>query len=86
MNEPVTIMLDARKWQFYSGGIYNSCDSQSSVINHAVLLVGYQIDTYYKVKNSWGVEWGENGFMRIVVDDTDSCGVCDYVSFTYNYL
>ncbi len=39
--------------------------------NHAVLIVGYGYDRdteqhYWKLQNSWGKGWGENGYMRLV--------------------
>jgi C1A family cysteine protease len=44
-----------------------ACDNPSC-IDHAILLVGYD-DTsdppYFKLKNSWGTSWGEDGYFRI---------------------
>ena len=51
--------------------------------NHAVLVVGYgQQDglEYFLVKNSWGTDWGENGYVRIGVKSTRNPGVCDILS------
>jgi hypothetical protein len=36
---------------------------------HAMLLVGYDLNSEeYLVRNSWGEEWGENGYFRIGFD------------------
>lgn len=43
----------------YSSGVYSGCPSDSSsMINHAVLLVGYTTNGDWIVKNSWGINWG----------------------------
>lgn len=56
----------------YQGGIYDY-DGGYLPWNdnaHAVLLVGYNdAEQYFLVKNSWGVNWGEDGYFRIAYDD-----------------
>ena len=49
-------------------------------LDHGVLAVGYGTDAtagpYYKVKNSWGHRWGEDGYVRIAIVDGDGmCGI-----------
>ena len=49
----------------YTGGVYSRVAGKR-VGAHAVLLVGYNdAEEYFIVKNSWGTDWGENGFFRI---------------------
>jgi hypothetical protein len=55
----------------YTSGIMQltGCPTSSTVINHAVVIVGYGVDAatnipYWKVRNSWG-NWGEQGYFRI---------------------
>jgi len=53
------------------GGSFN-CETK---INHAVLLVGFSSSQgYWKIKNSWSTQWGENGFIRLASGNT--CGLC----------
>ncbi|QTA79935.1 Peptidase C1A domain-containing protein, GG-GAP repeat-containing [Desulfonema limicola] len=56
----------------YKGGVYNYEGGPISweYNGHAVLLVGYDDNLQcFKVKNSWGPNWGENGYFRIAYDD-----------------
>jgi len=61
--------------QYWGGddGIYsdNSNSCTGARVNHAVAIVGWGHDAakgdYWIVRNSWGSDWGENGYMRITV-------------------
>ena len=66
----IGISADATNWNKYSSGIFNTCGTR---LNHDIALVGYN-NIYWKIKNSWGVSWGENGYMRLAKGNT--CGVC----------
>lgn len=58
----------AGSWDSYKGGIYSHCTS--GPLNHMVALIGYDDEEqYWIVKNSVGVHWGEDGFMRISYTD-----------------
>merc|ERR1712079_306157 len=66
--QPVSIAIEADKsaFQFYHRGVLSShCGTR---LDHGVLLVGYGTDNgkdYWKVKDSWGTNYGENGFIRL---------------------
>ena len=58
----------------YEGGIFSEVQPDNDArINHVVGVVGWGTDednnSYWVVRNSWGTEWGEDGFMRIVTSD-----------------
>lgn len=69
--QPVSVAVEADglDWQFYSGGVVT--DSCGTNLDHGVLVVGYGTDytsqpvDYWKVKNSWGPTWGEQGYIRL---------------------
>ncbi|NIJ09936.1 C1A family cysteine protease [Saccharomonospora amisosensis] len=49
----------------YTGGVYRHTTEQTSG-GHCVALIGWDDDAgCWIAKNSWGPEWGENGFLRI---------------------
>ena len=50
-------------WDNYRGGKYNGSGGRG--INHAVVIVGWTSDGYWIVRNSWGVEWGDKGYIYI---------------------
>ncbi|BDU76982.1 C1 family peptidase [Mesoterricola sediminis] len=53
-----------RAFQAYTGGVFTS--TGSAPINHAIQLVGWDdAKGAWLLKNSWGPNWGINGFMWI---------------------
>lgn len=80
--QPVSVAIQADKpiFQFYSSGVIDS-DSCGTNLDHGVLVVGYGTENgldYWLVKNSWGSEWGDNGYVKIARNDnsTDTPGIC----------
>jgi len=68
----------------YEGGIYEHPGEEStSDINHQVVIVGYNDEQqYWIVKNSWGPEWGENGYFKIAYGDCMIEHYLIYVDFS----
>ncbi|XP_061376951.1 uncharacterized protein LOC133318764 [Danaus plexippus] len=65
---PLSIGITSSPLASYNGGILIEECHRSYLINHAVLLVGYGKENgvkYWIVKNSWGQNWGENGYFRM---------------------
>jgi C1A family cysteine protease len=74
---PITIGINASPMQRYNRGIDNPRLCLKSSLDHAVLVVGYGTEggvDYWKIKNSWASDWGEQGYYRIVRGE-DKCGL-----------
>ncbi|CAI8617472.1 unnamed protein product [Vicia faba] len=78
-HQPVSVGIDAGGYffQLYSEGVFSGiCGKQ---LNHAVTVVGYGEENrnkYWIVKNSWGSEWGESGYIRMKRNTFDKAGLC----------
>jgi len=91
---PLSIAMDADILQYYYSGIVDpwfpgyECDPTQ--LDHALLLVGYGVESseiwgqtpFWIVKNSWGSDWGEEGYFRII-RGTGACGVNNAVSSVF---
>lgn len=62
--------------QFYGSGTFTDC---GTIPDHAVLLVGFNPNKGWKIKNYWGSGWGESGYGWL--PDDNECGVCEMASY-----
>lgn len=77
---PVAVSVAADAWNLYDSGIFDG--SCGNIVDHAVTLFGYGKEAgtkYWIVKNSWGGDWGESGYIRLVRGDNEEshCGIDD---------
>ncbi|XP_058765725.1 cysteine proteinase mucunain-like [Vicia villosa] len=67
-HQPVTVAFEAsgRALQLYQSGVFSGNCGTS--LDHGVVVVGYGSENgidYWLVRNSWGTNWGENGYFKI---------------------
>ena len=99
LEQPVIVGFDASDFTFiqYGTGLYTPNKCTTTKLNHYMLAVGWGQETtgrtsktthyYILVKNSFGVEWGDQGYGKIVVQEntklTGGCGMMTYVLFPF---
>ncbi|XP_062892628.1 cathepsin L-like isoform X2 [Mobula hypostoma] len=76
---PIIVMMNARALKGYRRGILrpNWFWCPPITLNHVLLVVGYGVERglpYWIIKNSWGRNWGENGYFRIYWGEK-ACGL-----------
>lgn len=76
--QPVSVAIEADQaaFQFYTSGVLTAaCGSN---LDHGVLVVGYNSAAWI-VKNSWGADWGDNGYIQLArgsaYDPAGQCGI-----------
>ena len=96
--QPVAVVLAANNKYIhsYESGVvdaqdcFDNKDPDFSLINHAVLIVGYGTDDatgleYWLIKNSWNTTWGDQGYIKLKTSywasDWGICGVQDFIVY-----
>ncbi|XP_018575903.1 cathepsin L1 [Anoplophora glabripennis] len=80
---PVSVDINADYMMYYQGGLFDdsACDDQ---MDHGALAVGYGSENgadYWLVKNSWGTDWGESGYIRMARNKNNQCAIATYASY-----
>jgi cathepsin O len=81
MHGPLAVTVDASNWVNYQGGVIQyHCGEVPQ--NHAVQIVGYNTTgqiPYYIVKNSWGTDFGHDGYLYVMFNG-NTCRIAERVS------
>mmetsp|Transcript_22243 Transcript_22243/g.33626 ORF Transcript_22243/g.33626 Transcript_22243/m.33626 type:complete len:352 (-) Transcript_22243:68-1123(-) len=78
----IAIEADKRSFQFYQSGVYDDEDCGNH-LDHGVLAVGYGTEddaAYFLVRNSWGDNWGDGGYIKLSQQSETINGTCGILS------
>ncbi|KAJ0098173.1 hypothetical protein Patl1_28627 [Pistacia atlantica] len=87
-HQPVSVAIEASgmAFQLYDSGVFTG--ECGSALDHGVVVVGYGTENgedYWLVRNSWGTDWGESGYIKLqrnIVDTyTGKCGIAMEASY-----
>jgi cathepsin L len=77
VDSPVAVGIYADAgFQAYSSGTYGcSTATTEDQLDHAILIVGYNAQGDYIIKNSWSTSWGDQGFGIVNASAGRDCGI-----------
>ena len=88
---PIWTAVDATNWPNYWGWSFSGIWVESSptgVTDHCVVMVGWKDTTvdddsggYWIIRNSWGYDWGNNGYMYITYGSDIVGAGADYIVY-----
>lgn len=87
-HQPVSVAIEAggRYLQHYQSGVFTGeCGTD---LDHGVIIVGYGTENgvdYWLVRNSWGTNWGDTGYIKIernfARNKNGKCGIAMEASY-----
>ncbi|XP_067824762.1 procathepsin L-like [Heptranchias perlo] len=77
---PISAGIDAehRSFMLYKSGIFYEPHCSPVKLDHGILVVGYGTENqkpFWIVKNSWGANWGNKGYVHMSKDMDNNCGI-----------
>jgi len=85
----LAVCVDATMWASYvTGTMFNCGNIATADINHCVQIVGITYNAhhdigYYKVRNSWGSNWGDAGYIYLAFGQV---GVDNHPTYYISYF
>lgn len=77
-DQPQTIAFGvADEFMYYFSGVYQG--ECTAAVNHGMVAIGYGSEDgveYAIVRNSWGENWGEDGYVRVEMGEESDGGKC----------
>ncbi|CAK9190649.1 unnamed protein product [Sphagnum troendelagicum] len=84
---PVSVAFEViDSFMLYKSGVFSDpgCHDSPQTVNHAVLAVGYGVNEngtpYWIIKNSWGANWGINGYFHMEMGK-NMCGIATCAAY-----
>lgn len=88
---PVSVGIVANiDFQHYASGVFYAPEWNEKQLNHGVTIVGYGTDDatktdYWIVKNSFGIKWGDDGYIKMSRNRNNNCGITLHVNYPSMY-
>ncbi|XP_014667859.1 PREDICTED: pro-cathepsin H-like [Priapulus caudatus] len=76
----LALSTESSNFFMYGGGVLDDVGVCGSTMNHVVVIVGVGEEAgvpYWLAINSWGTDWGEDGFVKLK-KNSNLCGIGNY--------
>lgn len=74
---PIVVSIQMPPVETYESGVHDGLGCEASGNWHSMLLVGYGMNeqgiAYWKFRNSWGKNWGEQGHFKLAMSVSGKC-------------